>query len=87
MISTNTIYAFGFALVGILLLFYVLCSKEGLVGSIWLKPISFLTPAADARRRKRARLSVTRWEETFYSPEVSSAEDGVMPAVYVSVAA
>jgi hypothetical protein len=56
---------FGFALLVVLLLFYVLCSKEALKR---LKPISL--PAWFARLRPRrlhlSRVAAHRWEESLY---------------------
>jgi hypothetical protein len=67
MIKELTFYltTFGFAAVRILLLFYVLCSKEALAR---LKPIYFQgLRAINPRRRKPAKLSVPPQEEAVYS--------------------
>ncbi len=75
MFSEFSIYNFGFALVVVLLLFYVLCSKEALVR---LKPISLPMQRVGSRlrRRKSARLGVDRWEESFYAPVTLGALSG-----------
>lgn len=59
MIDSHIFQIFGFALVVITLLFYVLCSKEA---QIRLKPITFL-----ARRRSGRPLPVHHWEEAHFA--------------------
>ncbi|HWD18954.1 MAG TPA: hypothetical protein VHB20_06715 [Verrucomicrobiae bacterium] len=65
MFSHISFYTFGFALAVVLLLFYVLCSKEAQNRS---KPISFVKNP----RHRAGSVPVQRWEEAVYFPRFSA---------------
>jgi len=65
MFDSHTFLIFGFALPVIILLFYVLCSKEA---QVRLKPIPF--PRARPAPHSLQRLPVQEWEESLF-PQIA----------------